>query len=595
MRRTVATARFVCVFALLAATLGAIRQTRAGQPILPDLRTLPATGMYLDTAKLGDGRTHYLLRFDNTVGNWGGRLEIVANLSRSRDLYQNIYDAYNGGNLVSHTKVSSDLIYHPSHNHFHFSDFASYRLLKKDSKGIYRQTTRRGTKTSFCIIDTIRVAQIGSGASSYTTCNPTRQGLSAGWGDVYTAGLPDQWIDLGTTRPANGDYAIQSTADPNNKLAESNDANNTATTYFTISGGNVTVGEQLPTCTLTPASGPVGTPVVLYCAKMTPGDKLDIRWGGRSTSILTTVTVDSQHRASASLVIPDSSLGNHYVYATSQSTGASALALFTTKADLDTDATSGIVGSSLGISVTGFVAQEEVTIRYTTTGSTTVVLARITANSKGSASGFGKIPVSVFGPHKIEAKGGTSGATVSTTFSVTPSLKLFPASAAAGGTSSPSLRGFKKYETVTLTLLDEREVLRTVRTSSTGSANATAGNAFTIPDNLDPGDYLVAAVGSLSGVPVTAVLTVTETHAASRAASAESPTPTATVPPPTATTIATLEPSPTPTQPDPTATATPPPTVELYPSETPEPNPSPVNDDQSNAGQTDQTDGTPTT
>ena len=597
MRPSRPVARLFLVFVLLAVSLAAVRQSSGvGQPILPDLRTLAPSGLDIQTAQLSDGRTHYLLRFDNTVGNWGGRLEIAADLAQSRDLYQNVYDAYNDGNLVAHTKVASDLVYHPTHNHFHFADFATYLLLQKDAKGIYRQTTRRGTKSSFCIIDTIRVAQLGSGASSYNTCNAVRQGLSAGWADVYTAGLPEQWIDLGTRRPADGDYAIQSTADPLDKLTESNDANNSATTYFTIFRGNIAIGQQFPTCTLSPGKGPVGTPVDLYCTKLTPGDKLDIRWGGPSTSVLTTVTVDSQNRATASLVIPDSTLGNHYVYATNQTTGASTLALFATTADMELDATSGIVGSALGISLTGFVAQEEITLRYTTSGSTTTVLAKLVANGKGSASGTGTIPVSVFGAHKIEAKGGTSRAVVSATFTVDPSLQFIPSTAPAGGRSSPSLRGFRKYETVTLTLVDEDEDLRTVRTSSTGSTNATAGNAFDIPDDLDPGVYAIEAVGNLSGVPVTAVFTVTASQQSAGAASVTSPTPTATVLLPIETSTPTMEPSPTTAPPEPTPTETSSATAEVDSPATEETvSDPPIDDDSDPAEQDSASIGTPST
>jgi hypothetical protein len=133
---------------------------------------------------------------------------------------------------VIHQHVASDLIYHPTHNHFHFQNFALYQLLQKDAKGIYRYTSRRGSKTSFCILDTAKVAAIGSGTSLYTTCGNRWQGLSPGWGDVYMAGLPEQWIDLGTSCPADGDYAILSTADSLNLLLETNDANNSATTFF---------------------------------------------------------------------------------------------------------------------------------------------------------------------------------------------------------------------------------------------------------------------------------------------------------------------------------------------------------------------------
>ena len=186
---------------------------------------------------LGDGRTHYVLRFDNTVWNAGqGRLELEG--QKRRKIYQQLYDAPTGGNLVQRIYIGNDSIFHEGHNHYHLENFASYLLLAKDASGVYQATTKRGTKTSFCIMDSRRIS--GSYSAQYTTCGQKLQGLTVGWGDVYGAWLAEQWIDLGTSRLADGDYAVQSTADPANKLYESDNANNVARTYFTVSGGQIT-------------------------------------------------------------------------------------------------------------------------------------------------------------------------------------------------------------------------------------------------------------------------------------------------------------------------------------------------------------------
>jgi hypothetical protein len=163
----------------------------AGPPLYPDLQTLAPGGLYIERGS--DGR--FRLRFDNTVGNYGGRLELT--VDGARNIYQNVYDQYSGGSRALQQRVSSDLIYHPEHNHFHFKDFARYELLKQDRAGVYRPTSRRGSKTSFCILDYERMTTSGPAYAQYTTCGATIQGLSAGWGDTYYAGLPEQWIDLG--------------------------------------------------------------------------------------------------------------------------------------------------------------------------------------------------------------------------------------------------------------------------------------------------------------------------------------------------------------------------------------------------------------
>lgn len=220
-----------------------------GAPLYPELRTRPATKLSFD--RLTDGT--YVLRFNNTVWNAGeGRLEIEGNPNPTRNvakkkIYQNLYDAPVGGELVSHKVVNSDLLYHPSHNHFHFSNFASYLLLKRLASGDYANTTMKGTKTSFCIMDTGRYS--GSFTSQFQECDNALQGLSVGWGDTYTANLPDQWVVLGDQPLAEGEYGIQSTADPAGVLDEGGgerENNNVNVTYFTVSSGQISNIRQSP-------------------------------------------------------------------------------------------------------------------------------------------------------------------------------------------------------------------------------------------------------------------------------------------------------------------------------------------------------------
>lgn len=219
----------------------------AGTPLYPDLQTAPPTDLFFE--KRSDGT--YLLRFSNTVKNTGeGRLEIQGNpkprkrdQNRLRQIYQNLYDAPVGGNRAIQKPVSSDAIYHAGHQHFHFADFAKYDLLVKSGTG-YALTEKKGNKTSFCIMDTTRFQ--GTYASVYRTCGGELQGLTPGWGDTYDFTLADQWVVLGTQPLPDGEYALQSVADPRDLLDEggrainpARETNNTALTYFTVSSGQL--------------------------------------------------------------------------------------------------------------------------------------------------------------------------------------------------------------------------------------------------------------------------------------------------------------------------------------------------------------------
>lgn len=222
-----------CCFAAAGSAAGAAR------PRYPDLRTLRPTDLRF--AQLPDG-TH-VLRFSNSVWNAGpGRLELEGDPRPQRDVakrvYQNVYDAPVGGARVGHAQVATDVVYHPTHSHYHLADFASYLLLKRNAAGAYEATTKRGTKTGFCIMDTTAVR--GSLGGQYRGCGLTLQGLTVGWGDTYSSLLPDQWVVLGRESLADGAYAVQSTADPRNVIAEGGrDGNNVGTTCFTVARGAI--------------------------------------------------------------------------------------------------------------------------------------------------------------------------------------------------------------------------------------------------------------------------------------------------------------------------------------------------------------------
>lgn len=228
------------------------RHGPAGRVLFPDLRTLPPADLVL--ARLGDG-TH-ILRFSNTVWNAGeGRLELESEPQPAPDqdtvspLYQNLYDAPTGGRRVRQRRVRGIIAYHPTHAHYHFADFASYLLLRRDAAGHY-QPVGASTKTSFCLTDGFRRARHYPAA--YLDCERELQGLTPGWADRYAYYLPEQWVTIGAEPLSDGEYGLRSTADPKRLLDEGSKArerNNATVTYFTVSGGTVLDVRSTPTRT----------------------------------------------------------------------------------------------------------------------------------------------------------------------------------------------------------------------------------------------------------------------------------------------------------------------------------------------------------
>ncbi len=223
------------------------RRDRRRSALYPDLEALLPDK--LEFFRLGDGT--YVLRFTSTVWNSGeGPLELEAPTSpqtgKSGQLYQNLYDAAVGGTRVSRRKVAGRISYHATHNHFHFNDFASYQLLRRDGAGAY-VPIGEGTKTSFCIIDSVLVT--GPYAARYDRCERVRQGLTPGRGDTYAFNLPEQWVEVGPEPLVDGRYALQVTADARHLLAEGGgerEQNNAATGYFTVTNGAIGPVSNVP-------------------------------------------------------------------------------------------------------------------------------------------------------------------------------------------------------------------------------------------------------------------------------------------------------------------------------------------------------------
>ena len=111
------------------------------------------------------------------------------------------------------------------HGHWHFSDFAEYRLLDADDN-----VAATGHKQAFALIDLSPFWE-DAGAGQYPLADGT-QGISVGWADIYAAGLDCQWIDI--TGVASGDYTLEVSINFNKQIEEMSFDNNIALIPVTI-------------------------------------------------------------------------------------------------------------------------------------------------------------------------------------------------------------------------------------------------------------------------------------------------------------------------------------------------------------------------
>jgi hypothetical protein len=220
--------------------------TRGPTGPLPDLRALPAFSIYPFHE---EGRDQ--LAFAATVWVAGNAPLVVEGFRRSdqdvMDAYQYFYDTR--GNQTGHAPVGT-MRWDPreGHHHWHFTDFAQYRLLDAGKK-----VAVRSGKEAFCLANTDAIDHtlphanwqpVNTDLSAWCG-NPAavavRQSLDVGNGDTYRQDLPGQSFDI--TDMPNGTYYIEIAANPDGALHEQTTANNVSLRMVVIGGtpGNRTV------------------------------------------------------------------------------------------------------------------------------------------------------------------------------------------------------------------------------------------------------------------------------------------------------------------------------------------------------------------
>ncbi|WP_077799899.1 lysyl oxidase family protein [Streptomyces sp. JHA26] len=209
----------------------------------PDLRSLPAYGIVISDGEEDVPGKDYLA-FSANVWN-AGPAQLVVDGFRTpgkdkMDAYQYFYDAK--GKQVGYTPTGTmEWDPRPGHVHWHFTDFASYRLLKADKK----EAVRSG-KEAFCLANTDAIDYTVKNANWHpfntdlaTACGQensisVREVLDVGSGDTYTQDLPGQSFDI--TGVPNGTYYIQVLANPEKRLKETNLDNNSALRKIVLGG-----------------------------------------------------------------------------------------------------------------------------------------------------------------------------------------------------------------------------------------------------------------------------------------------------------------------------------------------------------------------
>jgi hypothetical protein len=225
----------------------------------PNLKPQPAWNLSLVYNSTTGTNT---LRFATTSWNNGtGPLRLEAGPTDTGSGKQQVLQRVFNTDGTSDTFSAGWFEWHPTHNHFHFDDYALYTLQPINAPG---GSSRTGSKTTFCVMDTTAVNLSLPGApaqAGYASCGNQIQGMSVGWGDTYGAHLAGQELDF--TGNADGIYQLVIQIDPKKVIIESNDTDNVSCALISVKKpSTVTVLDGSGSCStvasITPNSAAVG-------------------------------------------------------------------------------------------------------------------------------------------------------------------------------------------------------------------------------------------------------------------------------------------------------------------------------------------------
>ena len=176
-------------------------------------------GWFLDLEEpTQPGRT--LLRVSTATPNIGtGPLELRGS-STTPGVYQRVFRV--DGSYYD--RFAGNFTFHPGHGHLHFDNWINLHLRSVLTNSGLGEIVASGDKTSFSIFDLTHYSSPPGSPNSGVYSGGLVQGLSVGWADVYSANLPDQWIDV--TEVPSGQYWLEAIVDPANNILESNESNN---------------------------------------------------------------------------------------------------------------------------------------------------------------------------------------------------------------------------------------------------------------------------------------------------------------------------------------------------------------------------------
>jgi hypothetical protein len=240
------------IMAVLAVALSGIGGAQAAPVVdqLPNLVPLVPYDLHVGSTDDGTGDAIRLSVSTANRGRYALDLTAVPNTGfpQTSDAYQCV--TWVTERVCQDRRLVGRFVFHAAHNHYHFEDYALYELRRLDEAGQPDMSPEGlaapGVKASFCLIDYDRDGPPPHPVYErehplYLTCTGSFgvgvQGISPSWRDTYVSGLDGQQILIDGV--PDGDYAVVVTADPKNRLAETNETDNVSFQRVRLQGGSL--------------------------------------------------------------------------------------------------------------------------------------------------------------------------------------------------------------------------------------------------------------------------------------------------------------------------------------------------------------------
>ncbi len=202
---------------------------------LPDLVPLPSWGISTSHQRKTKGHPlTNLLNFGATVWVGNAPLDVEGFRSGGSPIMPAYQYFWRSGKVIGRARAGTmGFDTRKGHDHWHFEQFAAYRLFNAA-----RKLVLRSHKVGFCIAPTDPVDLLQPGAVWQTSSlgfggqcgSPTalwvQEMLPPGWGDTYFESVAGQSFDI--TSVPNGTYYLEVVANPEGVLHETNTSNDTS-------------------------------------------------------------------------------------------------------------------------------------------------------------------------------------------------------------------------------------------------------------------------------------------------------------------------------------------------------------------------------